>query len=101
DEHGPERMHGEALAFVSGLNVGDDLDRLPNPAHGLCEVIGATTCECVLPCLPACGLHSAADTRHGERAAMHRGPRQPSVTKAELHPLDGEPESLGCDLSHG
>src|SRR5437667_5914656 len=80
-------MHGESLRRIARLHVGRGLDRLANAAHGFAEIVGAATGERVLAHLTTGGLHSAADARHGHRAAMYGRPRQPRVAEIELHPL--------------
>jgi hypothetical protein len=99
-EHGPKGMHGEPRGLVAGLQVDRGLDGLAEAAHGVRDVAGASACERILTRPAAGGLHGAADARHGQRAAVHRRPRQPGVAETELNPREGEAEGLGRHLRH-
>ena len=100
DEHGPESMHGEALGRVARLVVDRGFDGLAEAAHGLHEIVGTTACERVLARPLAGGLHGAADTGHGERAAVDWRLGQSGVTKDELDPFDRQAKRLGRYLRH-
>src|SRR6266516_1088929 len=44
-QYSAERMRGESLALVAGLDIGRGLDRLPEALHGLEKVVRAGPSE--------------------------------------------------------